>query len=85
MIHINFYTKENCSLCDEALALVEMLQHDYPCTLEMRDIYSNDNWLEAYHLSIPVVNIDGIELNCEEISFETLEAAFKEAHRKHKA
>lgn len=85
MIHINFYTKQNCPLCDEGLALVEMLQHDFSCTLEMRDIYTNDDWLEKYHLSIPVVSIDGNELDCEELSFDSLEATLKEAQQKHKA
>lgn len=85
MLHINFYTKENCPLCDQALALVEMLQNDYPCTIEMRDIYSNDEWLEKYQLSIPVVNIDGLEMDCEQISFETLEAALQKANGNQKS
>ncbi|ASN04764.1 glutaredoxin family protein [Virgibacillus necropolis] len=85
MIHITFYTKAKCSLCDEALSLVELLINDYSCTLEIRDIYSNEEWLEKYHLSIPVISVDGIELNCEQISFESLDATFREAQKKHKA
>lgn len=82
MIHINFYTKNHCPLCDEALALLEMLKSDYPYTLEMRDIYTDDNWLEKYQFSIPVVSIDGKELDCEEISLESLEDTLREAQKK---
>ncbi|MFZ3579323.1 glutaredoxin family protein [Virgibacillus sp. DJP39] len=85
MLRIIFYSKERCSLCDEALALLELLRNEFPSTLEIRDIYSNDEWLEKYHFSIPVINIDGVELDCEEISYETLEATLKEANDKRKA
>ncbi|ASK62754.1 thioredoxin family protein [Virgibacillus phasianinus] len=85
MIHIEFYTKEHCPLCDDAMALLEMLQKDYPCTIDMRDIYSNEEWLEKFHLSIPVVNIDGVELDCQHISFETLEEALQKASENQKA
>lgn len=67
-----FYTKETCSLCDEAAALLKMFQNDYAFKIEIRDIYTNDNWLEEFQLLIPVVEVDGHQLNCEEIGFDAL-------------
>lgn len=72
-----FYTKENCSLCEDARTLLTMLRHEYPFELEERDIYTNDTWLEEYQLIIPLVQINGRSLNCEEISLEALEQLLK--------
>ncbi|HLS10210.1 glutaredoxin family protein [Lentibacillus sp.] len=79
MQHVIFYTKENCPLCDNALAILELLQHDYPLEIEERNIYTNDEWLEKYQLEIPVVQIKDITLNCEQISYESLERALEES------
>jgi glutaredoxin len=68
-----FYTKEVCSLCDDAKALLLMFQREYPFELEERDIYTNDEWLEKYHLLIPYVQINDSTLNCEEINIDALE------------
>ncbi|WP_010532157.1 glutaredoxin family protein [Lentibacillus jeotgali] len=73
MERIIFYTKENCPLCDNALAMLKLLQHDYPFEIEERDIYTNDAWLEQYQLQIPVVQFRGTILNCEQISYQALE------------
>ena len=72
-MHIIFYTKEVCSLCDEAEALLSTFEQEYPHSLEKRDIYSNDVWLEDYQLEIPVIEINGEQLNCEEISYDSIE------------
>jgi len=79
MQHVIFYTKENCPLCDNALAILELLQHDYPLEIEERNIYTKDEWLEKYQLEIPVVQIKDITLNCEQISYESLERALEES------
>ena len=68
-----FYTKEICSLCEDAEALLFMFQQDYSYSIEIRDIYQNDAWLEEYQLLIPVVEINGKQINCEEMSYEALE------------
>src|SRR5699024_12451532 len=51
MLQVYFYTKTHCPLWEVAKALLLLLQHDYPFDLEDRDIYTNDAWLEAYHIS----------------------------------
>lgn len=80
MREIIFYTKDNCSLCDDARALLDLLKNDYPFQLEQRDIYTNDEWLEEYQLLIPVVKINDVTLDCEEISYESLEESLKESN-----
>jgi len=73
-----FYTKEVCSLCDDAYALLKMFQRDFPFEIDERDIYTNDEWLEEYQLLIPFVQINDTTLNCEEINIVSLEEALKE-------
>lgn len=76
-MNIIFYTKEMCSLCDDAEALLSSLAIDYPHTIEKRDIYSREEWLLKYQLEIPVLEINGEQINCNEISFDTVEAFLK--------
>lgn len=72
MRKVIFYTKEVCSLCEDALALLLMLRHDYPFELEERDIYTNDAWLEAYQLRIPIIEINGKQIDCEVMGYEAI-------------
>jgi len=78
MQKVIFYTKEICSLCDDAKALLLMFQRDYPFELEERDIYTKDEWLEKYQLLIPYVQINDSTLDCEEINIDSLEQILKE-------
>lgn len=78
MRKVIFYTKENCSLCEDARALLLMFENEYPFELEERDIYTNDEWLEKYHLLIPVIQVNDVELNCEEISVDEVERVLGE-------
>lgn len=73
-MHIIFYTKEVCSLCDDAEGLLSALETEYPHTIEKRDIYTKDEWLEEYQLLIPVVEVNGEQLNCEQINYDSLKA-----------
>ncbi len=75
---VNFYTKEICSLCEEAEALLLMFQQDFSFNIEMRDIYTNDDWLEAYHLRIPVVEIGEEQIDCEEMNYDNLRRFLKQ-------
>lgn len=77
MEKVIFYTKEICSLCDDAYALLKMFQREYPFELEIRDIYTNDEWLEEYQLLIPFVQINNTTLNCEELTIGSLEEALQ--------
>ena len=77
MKQIIFYTKENCSLCDDAYALLKLFQNHYNFDLIVRDIYSNDKWLEKFQLLIPTVELGNRLIDCEEINYDVLEEAIK--------
>ena len=79
MQKVQFYTKDDCLLCEEAFALVKMLQLEYEFELEEIDIYKNDALLEKYQLLIPVVKANGKELNCEQINIASLENLIKKS------
>lgn len=72
-----FYTKEICSLCDDAEALLYMFQHEYQFDVEVRDIYTNNEWLEKYQLLIPLVELNGEQISCEEMGYDALDKLFK--------
>lgn len=79
-VHIIFYTKEICSLCDDAEMLLELLEPEFPHTIEKRDIYSNEEWLKEYQLLIPVIEVNKEQLHVEEINYDRV----KELLNKHK-
>lgn len=78
MLQVEFYTKDNCSLCEDAYALLMMLQNHYPFDVQERDIYTKDEWLEEYQLLIPAVRMNNTFLTCEEMNLERLEKAIKD-------
>lgn len=82
MEQVIFYTKEVCSLCEEAQALLEMFQNDYLFDIIERDIHSKDEWLEEYQLLIPFIQINEATLNCEELNIVSLEEVLKENTKK---
>ncbi|KDN58493.1 MULTISPECIES: glutaredoxin family protein [Exiguobacterium] len=56
---LTLYRRDNCSLCEEALVMLEWLREDYPFELEQIDI-TTDEALEAKYLfEIPVVIYEG--------------------------
>ncbi|WP_284141116.1 MULTISPECIES: glutaredoxin family protein [unclassified Virgibacillus] len=75
MKQVILYTKANCPLCDEAKTLLELLQTDYSFSIEERDIYSNDSWLETYQLTIPHIVIGETEFDCRSIQLDVMEEA----------
>ncbi|WP_368652627.1 glutaredoxin family protein [Ornithinibacillus sp. 4-3] len=77
MRQVIFYQKNNCTLCDEASALLEVFQMEYEFSVEKRDIDTNDEWLLAYLIQIPVVEIAGEQLNCEQIDYTSLDCFFR--------
>lgn len=77
MLQVNFYTKENCLLCDDAYALLMLFQEEYAFHINLCDIYKNDMWLEEYQLMIPVVAFGDISINGAEMSYEKLMEGFE--------
>lgn len=52
------YMKENCSLCEDAKVILDLLQDEYLFEYREKDIYTDESLLEKYHLSIPVLTYD---------------------------
>ncbi|RXJ01744.1 glutaredoxin family protein [Anaerobacillus alkaliphilus] len=60
---VTYYSKENCSLCDKGLLVLEQINKDFPLTIEVVDIYKDDDLLMKYQIMIPVVEIAGEEVD----------------------
>jgi glutaredoxin len=59
---ITFYTRKKCHLCEMAKKDVLELQSEFQFTLKEVDIDSDDELTELYGIMIPVVVLDGEEL-----------------------
>ena len=54
-----FLSKEECHLCDEALAVVENVRRKHPFALRVVKIAEGDEWHDRYWDKIPVGLVDG--------------------------
>lgn len=59
MSTVQFYTREGCHLCEEALAVVERVRTGVAFHLEVIDVDSDPALAECYGLEVPVVLVDG--------------------------
>ncbi|KGP72878.1 glutaredoxin [Pontibacillus yanchengensis Y32] len=62
------YGKKDCHLCEDAKAVLKELQGEFDFTIKELDIYEDDRLLERYQVMIPVVEIDGEEVDFGQIS-----------------
>jgi glutaredoxin len=65
------YSKPDCHLCAEAIAVLHRLQRELDFTVQELDITAEEALHRAYFERIPVVVLDGEEL-CEFFVEETL-------------
>lgn len=75
-MHIIFYTKPNCPLCDEAEQMMRLVQEDYPLTWTTVDIELDDAVHEKYMLMVPVIEMDGLVLHYGNIGYVDLVELF---------
>jgi glutaredoxin len=54
-----FYTRRQCCLCDDALAVVTNVQRVHPFSLEIVDIDGDDALRARYGEKVPVIVVDG--------------------------
>lgn len=76
-MEITYYSKDNCSLCDKGLIILERIQKDFPFTIKIVNIYEDDALLEKYQIMIPVVEIEGVEVDAGILSEERIRFFFK--------
>lgn len=68
-MHITFYTKKGCSLCDEAERMMKLVQEDFPLTWTSVDIEADDELHEKYMLMVPVLTKEASVLLYGSISY----------------
>jgi glutaredoxin len=61
MKRVTVYTKPECSLCGDVLAVLERVRLKTPFALEEVDISADFRLRRLYRERIPVVAIDGVE------------------------
>jgi glutaredoxin len=57
-----FYTRKKCPLCDKAKVVIDELLEEHDFELIVKDIDESDELTEKYGIMIPVVEIDGEEV-----------------------
>ena len=61
MVTVEIYSKTECSLCDDAKAVLDKVRADIPFELREIDIESDPELLQKYGEQIPVVFIEGFK------------------------
>lgn len=69
---INYYSRPNCSLCEEGLLILKLLKEDSEFDLKIINIEENDELHEKYMLMIPVVEKDGKVIQYGRLDYFTL-------------
>jgi glutaredoxin len=64
---IEYYTRKGCPLCEKGKAVLLELQEKWKFEIIEKDIDSKDDWTEQYGLMIPVVVLNGVELQYGQI------------------
>lgn len=58
-VELIFLSKDDCHLCDDALAVVQKVRRRFPFRLRVVKIEEGDEWYEQYWDKIPVGIVDG--------------------------
>lgn len=71
------FTRPGCHLCDAARAVVEKVTAEFGEPYAERDITLDQHQLRAYADSIPVVVVDGVQVDFWRVSEDRLRAALR--------
>jgi glutaredoxin len=69
------FSRPGCHLCDAARAVVEKVTAEFGEPYAERDITLDPQELRAYADSIPVVTVDGVQVDFWRVSEDRLRAA----------
>jgi hypothetical protein len=61
MIHVELFSREDCHLCEDALAVLRNVQRDIRFSLEERRLVPGDRFYESFKEKVPVVLINHVE------------------------
>jgi glutaredoxin len=73
---VKLYMRQRCHLCEEAKAMLEDLQHNWDFEIVEMDIDEDDRLVEEYGIIIPVIEIDGEEVQAGIIHKKSIIEAF---------
>lgn len=61
MARLDFYTRKDCHLCDEALAVLSRIRRRHPFELNLIDLDTEApaDKRQAYDWEVPVIELDG--------------------------
>ena len=76
MMNVQFYTRPNCPLCEDARLMLELVKEDVALHIEEINIEDNDAIHEKYLLRIPVIERNGVVIQEGRIDYPTLLEAF---------
>lgn len=71
------YSRPGCHLCETARAVVDKVAVECGETFEERNITLDPGELKAYADSIPVVTVDGVQVDFWRISEDRLRSALR--------
>jgi thiol-disulfide isomerase/thioredoxin len=73
---VKLYSRPRCHLCETARAMLEELQQNWNFTIEEINIDLDDELVEKYGIMIPVIELDGEELQYGIINKKFINEAF---------
>ncbi|WP_373906688.1 glutaredoxin family protein [Ureibacillus sinduriensis] len=77
IVKVAYYTRPGCSLCEEGLSTLKILQSDVQFEIEIINIEENESLHEKYLLMIPVVEKDGQVIQYGNLDYVTLYEALQ--------
>lgn len=73
---VKLYSRPRCHLCETACEILEELQQDWNFAIEEINIDLDDELVEKYGIMIPVIELDGEELQYGIINKKFISEAF---------
>jgi hypothetical protein len=71
LVPVTLYTRVDCTLCEEAEAVVTEFASRFPLVLEFRDVDANPEWRQNFGQEVPVVFVGDRKLFRYRIDAET--------------
>jgi glutaredoxin len=81
-LQVTLYGRQECGLCDHALAALRRIARKLPLEVTVVDIDTDEALQARYFLEIPVVTVDGEEVARAPISERALEERLTAVQRR---
>jgi len=74
--HVVVFTRRNCGLCRQAEELVAELA-SRQTEVALVDVDADDDLLRRYHMRVPVIEVDGVEVAAAPVDPAVVRAAMR--------